>query len=32
MRVVRGEWSKVNWLMYILTALFILRFVYSANH
>jgi len=32
LRIVRGQWSKVNWLMYILTALFILRFVYLAAH
>ena len=28
LRVASGEWRKVNWLMYVLTALFILRFVY----
>ena len=32
LRVVRGEWSKVNWLMYVLTGLFVLRFVYLARH
>jgi adenine/guanine/hypoxanthine permease len=32
LRVVRGEWSKVNWLMYVLTALFVLRFAYLAGH
>ena len=31
LRVVRGEWSKVNWLMYVLTGLFVLRFVYLAG-
>jgi adenine/guanine/hypoxanthine permease len=28
LRVARGEWRKVNWLMYVLTALFVVRFVY----
>ena len=32
LRVLRGEWSKVNWLMYVLTALFVFRFVYLAAH
>jgi AGZA family xanthine/uracil permease-like MFS transporter len=32
LRVIRGEWRKVNWLMYVLTALFILRFAYLSGH
>jgi adenine/guanine/hypoxanthine permease len=32
LRVVRGQWSEVNWLMYVLTGLFILRFAYLARH
>ena len=28
LRVAAGEWRKVNWLVYVLTALFVLRFFY----
>lgn len=28
LRVIAGEWRKVNWLVYVLTALFLLRFFY----
>ena len=28
LKTVRGEWRDVGWLMYVLTALFILRFLY----
>lgn len=28
LKVFNGEWRKVNWLVYLLTALFILRFAY----
>ncbi len=28
LRVLSGDWRKVNWLVYLLTALFILRFFY----
>lgn len=28
LRVLGGEWRKVNWLVYLLTALFLLRFAY----
>jgi AGZA family xanthine/uracil permease-like MFS transporter len=28
LRVAAGEWRKVNWLVYVLTALFLLRFFY----
>jgi AGZA family xanthine/uracil permease-like MFS transporter len=28
LRICRGQWREVNWLMYLLTALFLLRFVY----
>lgn len=28
LRVLSGEWRKVNWLVYVLTALFLLRFFY----
>lgn len=28
LRVARGQWRGVNWLVYLLTALFVLRFVY----
>lgn len=28
LRVVAGEWRKVNWLVYLLTALFVARFFY----
>jgi AGZA family xanthine/uracil permease-like MFS transporter len=31
LRVARGEWRTVNWLMYVLTALFIVRFVYLSG-
>jgi AGZA family xanthine/uracil permease-like MFS transporter len=30
-RVLRGEWRMVHWLVYLLTALFIARFLYLAN-
>jgi AGZA family xanthine/uracil permease-like MFS transporter len=30
LRVLRGEFARVNWLMYVLTALFLLRFYYLA--
>ncbi len=30
-RVLRGEWRMVHWLVYILTALFIVRFLYLAG-
>jgi hypothetical protein len=29
--VIRGEYRSVSWLVYLLTALFIARFVYLAN-
>ena len=28
MRVLRGEFTKVNWFVYLLTALFLVRFYY----
>jgi AGZA family xanthine/uracil permease-like MFS transporter len=31
LKVVRGEWRTVSWLVYLLTALFIARFVYLSN-
>jgi AGZA family xanthine/uracil permease-like MFS transporter len=31
LRVIRGEFRKVNWLVYVLTALFIARFAYLSN-
>jgi AGZA family xanthine/uracil permease-like MFS transporter len=30
LKVIRGEYRKVNWLVYVLTALFLLRFFYLA--
>jgi AGZA family xanthine/uracil permease-like MFS transporter len=30
-RLVRGEWRSVHWLVYLLTALFIARFIYIAG-
>jgi xanthine/uracil/vitamin C permease (AzgA family) len=30
-KVLRGEFRKVNWLVYVLTALFIARFLYLAQ-
>jgi AGZA family xanthine/uracil permease-like MFS transporter len=31
LRVFRGEFRRVNWLVYVLTALFIARFIYLSN-
>jgi len=31
LKVIRGEYRGVSWLVYVLTALFIARFVYLAN-
>lgn len=31
LRVLRGEFRKVNWLVYLLTALFLARFIYLAR-
>src|SRR5262249_40578325 len=31
LRVLRGEFRKVNWLVYVLTALFLARFIYLAK-
>jgi AGZA family xanthine/uracil permease-like MFS transporter len=31
MKVARGKFRQVNWLMYLLTALFLARFVYLAK-
>jgi AGZA family xanthine/uracil permease-like MFS transporter len=31
LKVIRGEYRSVSWLVYLLTALFIARFVYLAN-
>lgn len=31
LRVIRGQFRSVNWLVYLLTALFIARFVYLSN-
>jgi AGZA family xanthine/uracil permease-like MFS transporter len=28
LHVLRGDFRRVNWLMYVLTALFVLRFLY----
>jgi AGZA family xanthine/uracil permease-like MFS transporter len=28
LQVLAGQWRSVNWIVYLLTALFILRFVY----
>jgi len=30
-RVLRGEWRAVHWLVYVLTALFIVRFIYLGS-
>ena len=30
-RVLRGEWRMVHWLVYLLTALFMARFAYLAG-
>ena len=32
LRLARGEWRQVNWLMYVLTVLFMLRFAYLSVH
>lgn len=32
LRVARGEWRQVNWLMYVLTALFLVRFAWLGGH
>jgi xanthine/uracil/vitamin C permease (AzgA family) len=31
MKLARGKFRQVNWLMYLLTALFLARFVYLAK-
>jgi AGZA family xanthine/uracil permease-like MFS transporter len=31
LRILRGEFRKVNWLVYVLTALFLARFIYLAK-
>jgi AGZA family xanthine/uracil permease-like MFS transporter len=31
MKIVRGKFREVNWFVYLLTALFILRFLYVAH-
>jgi AGZA family xanthine/uracil permease-like MFS transporter len=31
MKVMRGKFRQVNWLMYLLTALFLVRFIYMAK-
>jgi AGZA family xanthine/uracil permease-like MFS transporter len=28
LRLLRGEFAKINWLMYVLTAVFLVRFYY----
>jgi adenine/guanine/hypoxanthine permease len=28
LRLLRGEWTRINWLVYVLTAVFLLRFYY----
>lgn len=28
LRMLRGEWARINWLMYVLTAVFLIRFYY----
>lgn len=32
MRFLRGEWREIGWMVYTLTALFVLRFAYMAGH
>jgi AGZA family xanthine/uracil permease-like MFS transporter len=32
MRMIRGEFREINWVVYALTALFLLRFVYLSHH
>jgi len=32
LKVLRGEWRTVSWLVYLLAALFVLRFVYLGGH
>jgi len=32
LKVLRGEWRTVSWLVYVLTVLFILRFAYLGGH
>jgi len=32
LRICRGEFRQVNWLVYLLTALFVLRFAYLSGH
>ncbi len=31
MKIVRGKWRQVNWFVYVLAALFVVRFVYLAR-
>jgi len=31
LRIIRGEFRKVNWLVYLLTALFLARFAYLSH-